>query len=339
MPSPLSTGLSILQQGIEDAQKAREEAQKAEAQSAGNRTIMNGLVNAGIWGDKEVIEYNKGSARQRNDMIAGGARALVVKNQLEDQQMQREAAARATEQLALQRKSGELELAKYQRSAFEYAAQEKAKQEQQAALAEHVRRGPQLTDKGGVTFELTPTGDYRPVTPPTPTVPIPVPGGTPIPVPVTSQQGQEELASLNPARQIYNKYGLEPEHFLPKNVEFGELPFNNPKLGFDPASPNKTHARIQGTVMPVGDYNAWIRKLADKGQLPEQVTLPTGQVVKPRAAPTPAPTAQAGSGGGGYKLDPTNPKDMAVVHMLLDKNNGDIDKAKEEAAAMGLTWL
>jgi hypothetical protein len=111
MPSPLSTGLSILQQGAEDFAKNREEAQKAQDQAAGNRQILNALVQQGIWGDKEIIEYNKKNDRGRNDMVAAGARAWQFKSAIEDQQLQRDAAKRAAEAIALENKKYEHVLA------------------------------------------------------------------------------------------------------------------------------------------------------------------------------------------------------------------------------------
>jgi hypothetical protein len=349
MPSVLSQALSNLQQTAEDYAKNREEAQKLQDAAAGNRQILNTLVQQGIWGDKEIIEYNKKNDRGRNDMIASGARAWLFKSQVEDQQLQRDAAKRAAETLTIQQAQEARAKAQYeyQPGADVYNAAAASNLNviptgpgQPIHLAPYAKTGPteaQLAQAqeeakkvGGHYVPDPTTGGYRFEKFPTPgaeTIEI-APG---VNVPRTSPEAQAFIAESNPQTRIHQEFGAKPEDFLPRNVEvgaqlgkdFGNKFVTDPKYG-------QSHVRLKntGTIMDMGKYSKYLRQLADAGQIDEAVKHPlTGQTITPAKR-------QAAVGVPG-ELDYTNPTHVALVQDAIKRNGGDVIAAQAELRQKG----
>jgi hypothetical protein len=172
--------------------------------------------------------------------------------------------------------------------------------------------------------------------------------GTNIQISPESELGKERLRSINPQQALYDEHALTPDDILQPNpdAQFGSY---DRKTGFDPNATDWTHAKIKGQLIPMQELIATQQKLIDAGQTgTKPVRLPDGRVIPPQTAQTVragapaviAPGAGAGPAAPGQRqLDPTNPSDIALVHTLLDQNNGDVDAAKAQASQMGLTWF
>jgi hypothetical protein len=330
MPSVLSQALSNLQQTAEDYAKNREEAQKAQFQAAGNRNMLNTLVNAGIWGDQEVIQFNKANDRGRNDMVAAGARALLLKSQVEDQQLQREAAKRAAEQLALGQRSQQFEEEKYaaaikQRAAEAEAARKFVEAGPQVATVpgtavpgaagpEGIPQRAMLTREGGFTM-LPESSEYKaavhereqlekakalsetkvqmrdPVT------------GKQVLVDPESKVYKEYTEQLRPEIKLERKYNLRPQDMFDSAThQAGKL--EGTKFTPDDQGP---YIAVSGKPMPRSEFREFQQKLIDVGlgpkpsQAPESMVAGRGSGISwgpPMGTSAPAWQRQRQSGGG-----------------------------------------
>jgi hypothetical protein len=349
MSDELSYGLRAMQQGAEDYAKAQKEAQKAQAEAIGNRGLYDIAVKSGVLNLDQQIEFNKGNATKKNEILAGAMRTWNAQREMEQDQMRKQA-------FQLQQNQDRREQAR-----FDWQPPPSAAAAAEAAGYVNVPTGPgqgQLVKKapapptadqlnaiqanaakaGGSVFQM-PDGSYRfeknpaPQTPPMPTIPVPVPGGTPIPVPITNPAAQDELKRMNPAGQAFAKYGARPEDFLPQNIVQGEIPFNDPKkYQFDPESKTKSHVMLKnlGVAIPNGEYSAWLRKFADAGQIDATKNPVTGEMISP-------PQKAAVANANPRVLDLTNPASIAIMQGFI-KQYGDIDTARQAAQAQGYTW-
>lgn len=299
MPSPLSTGLNILQQGIEDMNKAREERLKAEAEGASNHGIMTELVNQGIWGDKEVTQFYKSNDRQRNEMIAGGARAFHLKSQIEEQRRAEESAKRAAEGLRLQKEGINWDVWKYNEAEKRRAADAEAARKFVERGVQLFPAGPYVPGYGQQKVRLTKEGDYVPWTD-TPemealkeerkkleekakqsettveaTDPI---SGKKVRVDPNSALAKYETRRLHPEIDLKDEFKLRPKDMFNSSIhQEGDLEGNK----FTPRT-GGPYIAVANKPMPKSTFEEYQQRLIDAGMGPP-----------PTATPTP-------SGGGGF---------------------------------------
>jgi hypothetical protein len=351
----LSRALGGLQQAAEDYAKRQEEAQKAQAAAVGNRKLYDIAVQQGIFGPDEQIKYNKGNAQTKDSMIASAVRTFSVQQELEGQRVREETLGIQKAQEARAKAQYE-----YQPGGDVYNAAAQADQvviprgpgqgfELRPAVHETPVISPQQQAEARAAGKAWINGPNGPVlvdlpTPPTPKLFYP---GSNIPISPESELGKERLRSINPQQALYDQYALTPDDILQPNpdAQFGSY---DKKTGFDPNAADWTHAKIKGQLIPMPELIATQQKLIDAGQTgTKTVRLPDGRVIQPQApqtaqvgVPAAAPGAGAGPAAPGQRrLDPTNPSDIALVHMLLNQNNNDLDAAQAQAKAMGLTWF
>jgi hypothetical protein len=293
MPSVLSQALSNLQQTAEDYAKNREEAQKAQFQAAGNRNMLNTLVNAGIWGDQEVIQFNKANDRGRNDMVAAGARALLLKSQVEDQQLQRDAAKRAAEAL-------QLEKDRVARHAWEYGEAAKAKAAEAEAARELAARAGERVDVpgtaglGGVPTSAMrqPSGQLS-ILPENPRLKelmhqreqqekamersetmVPVKDkltGKMVYVPPGHPLAIKQTRELNPDIDLKEEFKLRPKDMFNKDIhQEGDLEGTK----FTPRT-GGPYIAVANKPMPKSTFEEYQQRLIDAGMGPPPTTTPT----------------------------------------------------------------
>lgn len=196
-------------------------------------------------------------------------------------------------------------------------------------------------------FELTATGDYRPITmPPTSAPRTPTVKVQGMDVPITTEAGQAQLKAMNPAGEAHDKFGANPTDFLPENVERGSVPLNDiKKYGFQPWSkdfPTPTHVKLKklGKVMEEGEYTGWLRKFADAGQLDGPVWNPvTDEMIEPNRQLT------ANRSANPRKLDPSNAASIEIMQGFIKQARAIPDSpvdpltlARQLAHEQGYIW-
>jgi hypothetical protein len=303
MPSVLSQALSDLQQTAENFAKQREEAQKLQAAAGSNRQILNTLVQQGIWGDKEIIEYNKKNDRGRNDMIAAGARAWLFKSQVEDQQLQRDAAKRAAEQLALGQRSQQFEEEKYAAAIKQRAAEAEAARKF-AAEGAHRLDVPGTEGPGGIPTSvlLQPSGQQT-VLPENPRLKelmyqrarqeeakrisetkVPVKDrltGKTVYVEPNNPLAIKQIREQNPDIDLKEEFKLRPKDMFNKDIhQEGDLEGTK----FTPRT-GGAYIAVANKPMPKSTFEEYQQRLIDAGMGP-----------KPTPTPTPSPTPGVGWG-------------------------------------------
>lgn len=357
MADGLSYGLRAMQQGAEDYANAQKEAQKQEAIAIGNRGLYDQAVKAGVLDLDAQIQFNKGNAAKKNEILAGAMRTWDAQRQAEQDKMRQQAfqlqqnqdkreAARFNYQMPPQAaqaldQSGHVAIptgpGQYQILA---KPQPTPTQEQLDAIqAKAAEYGGGFIPKpgGGYEWRSKPT----PQAPPIPTVQVPVPGGTPMPIPITNPAAQEQLKRMDPAAQAFSKFGAHPDDFRPENIVQGEIPFNDPKkYSFVPAGPPSSDPKVSpnamshvmlknlGTTMTNAEYSAWLRKFAEAGQIDPVKNPVTGEMISP---PQKAPVNMR-------TLDPSNASSKAIMQGFIAQFNGDVDAARKAAQAQGYTW-
>lgn len=338
MSDVLSYGMNALQQAAEDYAKDKKERDKQEAAAIGNRGLYDKAVQAGVLSLEQQIEFNKGSASKKNEILAGAMRTWDMQRQ-QDQDAQR-------------RQAFQLDQGRYE--------MEKARQnyvippEAQAALAaskkvaipvapgqnqiidapvvpptkEELAKIDADAKQYGGGFVRQPDNTYAWHSIPTPQAKPPPTIRTPQgEVPLTSEIGQQRYQELNPDIAIHQKFGARPSDFMPGNVQVG----GTDAFGkFDPKSDAQSHVQLKstGAFMSTGDYTKYLRQLADAGQIDKPVQHPiTGEWINPGK-----PEAEIGRPG---PLDYTNPTHVALVQDAIKRNSGDVPAAMNELHQKG----